>query len=755
MRITHDTKNSHHMESKHLIKFRTATLVILAIVFLSAIIVLGWFNGEGTINRIFSQINAFEQKPPMWLEVPMVTVKYLLVPTLAIFVALLVVIKISPQPRVWSRWLVIGMLIFLTGRYLVWRTFTTLNLATPLNGVFSLGLFFLEMIILVSSTIQLILTLNVKDRRREASENSLAAINNHFTPEVDILIPTYNEPEFILRRTIIGCQALDYTNKKIYLLDDTRRPEMKALAEELGCHYLTRSNNLHAKAGNLNNAFTQINGELIVIFDADFIPTKNFLTRTIGFFQDEKVALVQTPQSFYNADPIARNLGLENIVTPEEEVFYRQIQPIKDGVGSVVCAGTSFVVRRRALEDSGGFVTESLSEDYFTGIRLSAKGYKLIYLDEKLSAGLAAENISAHATQRLRWAQGTLQAFFIQSNPLTIRGLRPIQRLAHLEGLLHWFTSISRIGFLMMPLAYSFVNVIPIRATQAETLYYFLPYFGANITVFSWLNSRSRSAILSEIYSLVLAFPLALTVIQVMLNPFSKGFQVTPKGTVSDRYNFNWSLALPLIVLFIATAVSFWRNLGMYLMKLSMQSSIPELAQHLEGFSLGWLWSAYNLILLGISLLILVDAPKSDTYEWFDLRRVVCLSLDGKKVWGVTTIISEIGAEIALTQKPPMNLFVNQQVNLEIVESDLHLEGTILSSGLKNEFPIIRIQFEPTTLEQHRSLVEMLFCRPGQWKRYCTPNEFSSLLLLFKILSRPRIIFERNLDVSVVRVNKV
>ena len=124
-------------------------------------------------------------------------------------------------------------------------------------------------------------------------------------------------------------------------------------------------------------------------------------------------------------------------------MLYRQIQPIRDGADSVVCAGTSFVVRRSALQAAGGFVTESLSEDYFTGIRLSAQGYRLIYLDEKLSAGLAAENIAAHATQRIRWAQGTLQAFFIEANPLTIKGLRPLQRIAHLEGLLHWFTTIS------------------------------------------------------------------------------------------------------------------------------------------------------------------------------------------------------------------------------------------------------------------------------------------------------------------------
>jgi cellulose synthase (UDP-forming) len=748
-------KNSHQIESKRLFRFRTATLVLFTIVILSAIIVSAWFVGEGTINRIFAQINVFQQNPPMWLEVPMVAGKCLLVPTVALFLVMLIVMKISPQPRIWSRRLVVGIIIFLTGRYVVWRTLSTLNVTTPLNGIFSLGLFFLEVLVLISSTIQLFLMLNVKDRHREASEKSLAVINATFTPSVDILIPTYNEPVFILRRTIIGCQALDYSNKKIYLLDDTQRSEMKALAEELGCNYLTRPDNSHAKAGNLNHAISHINGELIIVFDADFIPTKNFLTRTIGFFQDEKLALVQTPQSFYNSDPIARNLGLENVITPEEEVFYRQIQPIRDGVGSVVCAGTSFVVRRSALEETGGFVTESLSEDYFTGIRLSAKGYRLIYLDEKLSAGLAAENISAHATQRLRWAQGTLQAFFIQSNPLTIKGLRPIQRLAHLEGLLHWFTSISRVGFLIMPLAYSFLNVIPIRATTTEILYYFVPYFAANLTIFSWLNLRSRSALLSEIYSLVLVFPLAITVIQVMLNPFSKGFKVTPKGTASDRYYFNCNLALPLIILFIATAISLWRNLGMCLMKLWMDTTTPELVQHVNGLGLGWIWSAYNLALLGVALLILLDVPKPDLYEWFDLRRVVCLNFAGKKVWGVTTIMSEIGMEVALTQKPPIGLVVDQQVNLEITESDLQLKGIIVSTGLKDEFPSFRIHFQSITLNQHRSLVEILFCRPGQWKRYCTPNEFSSLLLLLKILLRPRVLFQKNLDVSVMKIAKV
>ncbi|MEM6402629.1 MAG: glycosyltransferase [Cyanobacteria bacterium P01_D01_bin.116] len=736
-------------------KIRTATLFLISIVILSGVVVGAWFAGEDKINAIFAEINFLQRNPPLWLEAPMVTGKYLLAPTVALLIAVWGIMKISPQPRIWSRRLVVGILLLLTGRYILWRSLSTLNLDTPLNGAFSLSLFGLEMLVLFSATIQLFLMLNVKERRQDADRKSIAVIEGDFNPSVDVLIPTYNEPAFILRRTIIGCQALEYNKKTIYLLDDTRRLEMKALAEELGCEYITRLDNNHAKAGNLNHAFNKINGKLIVVFDADFIPTKNFLTRTVGFFQDEQVALVQTPQSFYNADPIAHNLGLENVVTPEEEVFYRQIQPIKDSAGSVVCAGTSFVVRRSALEKTGGFVTESLSEDYFTGINLSAKGYKLIYLDEKLSAGLAAENIGAHATQRIRWAQGTLQAFFIKSNPLTIKGLRPLQRLAHLEGLLNWFASISRVGFLLMPLAYSFLGIIPIQATVEEALYFLLPFYLTQLMVFSWLNSHSRSAILSEIYSIALAFPLALTVIKVMLNPFSKGFKVTPKGNASNRFYFNWNLALPLILLFIGNAVSLWRNLGMCLALLWQQTSTSQVVEHFQGLDLGWIWSIYNLILIGIALLILLDAPKADVYEWFDLRRVVSLNIGEKTAWGVTTMISEVGAEIALTQQVPMELIPGQSVKIEIAEDNLQLNAEILRTGIKEEFPIIRVRFPLVTVPQHRRLVQMLFCRPGQWKRKCTPGELQSFILLFKILLKPRILFDRKADVNAVAVSKV
>jgi cellulose synthase (UDP-forming) len=762
-----DSQSLQSSEQQTAKQLQIATLVMLLIVGLSGLVVGLWFAGIGKIERIFDQIQRLQDTPPLWLEVPMMMGHYLIAPTVILFIAVLVITKISPQPRTWSRVIVVSILLATTIRYVLWRSLSTLNVDDPLNRTFSLLLFLLELMLIASSTLLLVLMLQVKHRQREADALSQHVMDGSFQPTVDIFIPTYDEPAFILKRTIIGCQAIDYAQKTIYLLDDTRRPEMAELAAELGCKYMTRSDNQHAKAGNINHALTHTTGEFIVIFDADFIPTRNFLIRTLGFFTDGAVGLVQTPQSFYNSDPIARNLGLENILTAEEEVFYRQIQPIRDAAGSVTCAGTSFVVRRKALEEIGGFVTDSICEDYFTGIRISANGYRLVYLDEKLSAGLAAENIAAHALQRLRWGRGTLQAFFIPANPLTIPGLTFKQRMAHLEGILAWFTSVARVVFLFMPLAYSFLGVIPLRATTDELLYYFLPYYLVQLTAFAWLNYRSRSAFLSDVYSIVLTLPLALTVVQVMISPFSKGFKVTPKGVKSDRFYFNWGLAWPLMIIFGVTAVSLWRNLALCMIKGDWATSVsPEQALQIKGIGLGWMWSAYNLLILALALLALVDVPKFDLHDWFNLRRSVRIQVESTEdstveqaaieVYGTTTKLSEVGAEIALTQfkLPKLVMGETLPITLEILEEKIAITGKIVDWQHGEEFPIVRVAFEPMTLAQQRQLVVALFCRPGQWKRKDAPGIVGSLFLMVKVLFRPRMLFDRQPQIRAMAVGQ-
>ena len=700
-------------------RLQIPSLLILGILGFASAIACGWLAGESRITSFFAHLNLWQENPPWWIEVPAIPHQFLLAPTAILFLIALVIIKLSPKPKKGTRAIIVAIMLALTIRYALWRSLSTLNLDNPVNGIFSIGLFLMEMLLLSSSIIQLFLSIEIKNRRSEANQKQRSAIANNFTPTVDILIPTYNEPEFILRRTVIGCQAIDYPHKKVYLLDDNSRPHIEKLATELGCEYMKRSDNRHAKAGNLNNAIAKTCGELIVVFDADFIPTTNFLERTIGFFQNPKIGLVQTPQNFYNQDPIARNLGLENILTSEEEAFYRQIEPIKDGAGSVLCAGTSFIVRRSALQEVGGFVTDSLCEDYFTGIRLSAKGYELVYLNEKLSAGLAAENIADRLNQRLRWARGTLQAFFIDSNPLTIPGLRWRQRLAHLEGLLNWFNTIPRILFLLMPLAYSWLEIEFMKITFAEIIYFFLPYYILNLTVFSWLSYRSRSVLISEIYSLVSCVPLALTVIKFMLNPSYSGFKVTPKGLSRDKIYFNWNLAWPLIILLIANAASFGKSLEI---TYSLQTS---------NLNLVLMWSAYNAFTIAIAILTLIDLPKPDIYEWFSLQRGVKLMAERDNYsWAMATKISEVGAEIKV--KDWNNL--SDKISIYFWEDDLQIPGKIVKKTKNEDFCNLLVSFEDLTLEVQIKLVKMLFCNPGRWESKNSPGEWKSILILLKVL---------------------
>ena len=105
-------------------------------------------------------------------------------------------------------------------------------------------------------------------------------------PSVDVYIPTYNEPMEVLEKTITGVLCLDYPNFKAWVLDDGRRPWVKAFCEAKGVGYLTRPDNTHAKAGNINHALTKTSADFVAIFDADFIPQRNFLMRTVGFFAD-------------------------------------------------------------------------------------------------------------------------------------------------------------------------------------------------------------------------------------------------------------------------------------------------------------------------------------------------------------------------------------------------------------------------------------------------------------------------------------
>lgn len=168
---------------------------------------------------------------------------------------------------------------------------------------------------------------------------------------VDVFITCYNEPVELVRETAVAARDIDWPHKRVYVLDDGRSPAMQAMAAEIGVGYITRSDawqgkDRHAKAGNLVNAMGQTDGEFILILDADQIPDAQILRHTLGYFRDEKMAFVQTPQWFYNT-PVGNPFGTD------APLFYGPIQQGKDGWNAAYFCGSNAVLRREALMSIG------------------------------------------------------------------------------------------------------------------------------------------------------------------------------------------------------------------------------------------------------------------------------------------------------------------------------------------------------------------------------------------------------------------
>ncbi|MCF4119844.1 glycosyltransferase [Antribacter sp. KLBMP9083] len=450
---------------------------------------------------------------------------------------------------------------------------------------------------------------------------------------VDVLITTYDEPPGLVRATARAARAIRHPHQT-WILDDGDRPEMRAVAEELGVGYLTRGREWadrprHAKAGNINNALMQTSGEFLVVLDADMVARPEFLDRTLGWFRDERVAFVQTPQVFSNVatgDPLGSQAPL----------FYGPIQEGKDGWNAAFFCGSNAVLRREALMQLGivGYVqdtersvalrlrdataavrrarrdhradqallpvlekmlvaladarralgngeplgdityrlqrqvaladlrvgagavarvvavvgaragagagagsaaavvgrgpddvgprtglepdpdagtdalnavqlalraidvdradeaqailplaTISVTEDMATSMRLHALGLRSVFHNEVLADGLAPEDLGSMLTQRLRWAQGTMQ-LFLRENPLFARGMSPAQRLMYFSTMWSYLSGFATAVFIAAPVVFLVFGIAPVRSYGAEFMLHFVPFLAANQVLF-------------------------------------------------------------------------------------------------------------------------------------------------------------------------------------------------------------------------------------------------------------------------------
>jgi cellulose synthase (UDP-forming) len=316
---------------------------------------------------------------------------------------------------------------------------------------------------------------------------------------VDVFVPTLNEPVWVVRRALIGALAIDYPHRT-WLLDDADRPEMRALADGLGVGYLPRPGNEGAKAGHLNYALERTDGEFVAFFDADHVAMPEFLDRTLGYFTDERVAIVQTPQEFYNTDSYEHDVDKPNRRSwHEQTLFYRLIQPGKDRWNSAFFCGSCGIIRRTALEDVGGFPTDSITEDIYLSLLVHARGWRSVYQREVLAYGLAPQTAVAHQTQRLRWGQGAMQVLR-KSNPLTLPGLTLAQRLNYLASMLPWFDGWQKLIFYLTPPLFLITGILPLRAEAGQFALAFVGAYGLLLLASRMAGRGAAKLLLADAY---------------------------------------------------------------------------------------------------------------------------------------------------------------------------------------------------------------------------------------------------------------
>jgi cellulose synthase (UDP-forming) len=632
------------------------------------------------------------------------------------------------RPHPWA----VLLLSLLAARYLLWRLGSSLNLATPLSSGLSVLLLAAELLLLLETFLELWISLRPAPPALPLlSAEAAAALG------VDLLVPTYGEPLPVVERCLRGCLAIDHPTTTVWLLDDAGRPELEQLATSLGCRYLARPDRLHAKAGNLNHALPFCHQPLIAVFDADVVPLRSFLRRTLPPFADPRLGLLQTPQHYMNADPILRNLRLERWLIPDEEPFYRWIQSSRERFGASICVGTSFVVRRRVLEQVGGFETATPSEDLATGIRIAAAGHRIAYLNEKLSAGLAPLTVAAMVRQRCRWASGSLQTLRTGASPFRIAGLKPMQRLVFLLGILHWFNCLALLLLLLTPALVILLGVPPLRVEGEALVLMAGPFWFSQLLLARWLSGQSSTAVLPELYRLILMVPMAATVISTLLGR-PQPFLVTPKGLAPGETPApQLRLIVPLLLL-LAVQVSAVVHL------LSGPMTGVAATAGPASRTLLLVWILMNSLLLLIALRCCQERPRLSPVPWFRLQLPAVLSLAGGSLPVRISALSEQGVELELTgpgsDTPPA----------PGTEGWLSLPSQV-AGGSGQAAPPLRLpcriavgsarrlgaSWGPLTTKQRQQLDFFLYQRDGLWPVRRAPLETMAFAMLFWHLLRP------------------
>ncbi len=433
-------------------------------------------------------------------------------------------------------------------------------------------------------------------------------------PDIDIFIATYNEPDYLLVKTINGCKHLEYPDASkvhIWLCDDSRRPEMRALAERMGIGYFDRPDNKGAKAGNFNAALARTSAPYVVTLDADMIVQRGFLMQTIPYFIDSrrrnaglpaqqqiKLGLLQTPQCFHNPDVFQHGLYAENSIPNEQDYFYRTVEVAKTSSNSVIYGGSNTVLAREALEEIGGFYTESITEDFATGLLIESAGYVSLALPRPLASGSTPHTFAEHIQQRTRWGRGVI----VTARKLGImtRGeLSFAQRTSYWSSVAYWYSPIKNLVYLLSPLLFAVFAIPVFECSWLDLLVFWLPMFIAQFICLRVVSQKRITTRWSGIHETAVMPHLLMPIIKESLGITLSTFKVTDKSGPAAQRVADYRSMAPFIVLELLSGIGIVRVVWLLMQTRSV------------GLFVLLFWLLRNLYFLSMSL-FLIDGRDTD-----------------------------------------------------------------------------------------------------------------------------------------------
>jgi cellulose synthase (UDP-forming) len=544
-----------------------------------------------------------------------------------------------------TRLIIVSAVVVCSLRYMWWRwTMSMPRSQEAWQDAWAWIVLAFESLTILGTTIDHLFLSRTRSRSADVDARAGSPLLN---APVDVFIATYNEEYEILERTILGATSIDHPDLRVWVLDDGARPWVRELAESMGAYYRYRVKGQHAKAGNINNGLREAlatgrQPDFILMLDADFVAFRNILKRTLPLFDERDVGIVQTPQHFFNPDPIQVNLFCASFFPDEQRFFFNHLQPAKDAWGAAFCCGTSAVVRVAALIACGGVPTATVTEDMLTTFRMREFAYRTVFLNERLSLGLSPEGLTEYISQRTRWCLGAVQQIRTRWSFAGPAKIGLINRLSSLDGALYWIASfVCRLMMISAPMIYWWTGTAVLEGSTDDIVAWLLPYVVSGIIFTSVIAENTMLPIITDVTHMLIAPWIVRTVAIGLVRPWGHPFKVTPKGVVRERLTIHWRFLAPFAFIAVATMAGMLVNLSPY----SPLSGTP-------GYSINMVWSLLNIFLLTIACAVCVELPKARE-ERFASHERANLMLHGEP--GTMCIVHEISvseAKITISGEP-------------------------------------------------------------------------------------------------------